>query len=231
MEHPELGKQDYCGPSRTGWAWYGDALEICEAIGVARGKHKVDLYYAACLNQPGYMRNEMDYIFLVGVVLHTDQAHTDVGARRVVDPLDGLSGTSFAASMRRLHRPEGVKFYVPAAAGGPCFEPRYFRGWLLIISADALAAAEFLGTKGSFGPKVKCFCWMCDAGSLKGYKQVGSFLPGNPGEHTERTQAVYNSQVSHAKSLTSTQSSYMIECGISHFHPTLEDIPLVKFIE
>jgi len=230
-EHPELGKQDYCGRSRTGWGFYQDALEFCDALGAARGKQKVDLCYAVCLNQPGYMRNELGYIFLVGVVLHSDQAHTDVGARQVINPPDGMSGTSFGASMRRLNRPEGVTFYVPTGAGGSSFEPRPFRGWLLLVIADALAAAELLGTKGSFGPKVKCFCWMCDAGSLKGYKQVGSFLPGNRGVHSERTQAIYDAQVARARSLTTSQKTYMQECGIAHFEPALKDIPHMKFIE
>lgn len=196
QEHPELGKQDYTGPSRTGWALYGDALELAETVGTARGKHKVVLYYATCLNQPGHMRNELDYIFLVAVVLNKDQVHKDVGIQNVIDPGDGLAGTSFAASMRRLDRTDGSKFYVPAPAGS--FVPRNFRGWLLIISADALAAAEFVGTKGSFGPKVKCFCWMCNAGALVGYKQIGSFLPRNLNKHqhhTERTQAIYEAQV------------------------------------
>ena len=193
-EHPELGKQDYRGPSRTGWGCYGDAIELTDPIGFARGRHKVDLYYSVCLNQPGYMRNELDYIFLIAVVLHKDQADDKVGAGQVINPQDGFTGTSFAASMRRLNRPNGVKFYVPAGVGGLSFEPRLFRGWLLLISADALAAAELLGTKGSFGPKVKCFCWMCNAGANVGYDQVGSFLPGRHSSHTERTQAVYDVQ-------------------------------------
>jgi hypothetical protein len=127
--HPELGNDAYVGPPRLAFGYYNDAVEVVCPLGAAKGKHKVELHYAVILNQPNHVRSKMDSIFLVGVVLAKDQAA--VGSSLVVQgpPDEPENGTSFGASMRRMHKPEGVVFQVllpgpvSGLSPGPVSEP------------------------------------------------------------------------------------------------------------
>lgn len=61
-DHPELGRRDYDGPDRLGFAYYVDDVEVCNPIGAARGKHKVMLQYVQLLNQPDHARSHLGNI-------------------------------------------------------------------------------------------------------------------------------------------------------------------------
>ena len=96
-------------------------------------------------------------------------------------------GSSFGASMRRFHRPEGIQLRHPETGLTP------YRGWLIVVAADALAAADMIGTYKSFGPKVKSVCWQCDAPGGSGNKCFCDFLSDKP-RFQLRTRDAYISQ-------------------------------------
>ena len=175
-------------------------METTLPIGVFRGKSKVSLHYGVLLNQPAHHRNNLDYIFLTSVTLTSTQ-HM-VGISTIVSgPVDEpIEGSSMGASLRRLHRPEGIEFQVPRA-DGPGFETRPYRGWLLLTSADRLGGAELLGTKMSFGPAVKCPCWQCDARGKKVMKRPNSFTEPGRQHFTRRTNEIYEEQCEFAQTL------------------------------
>ena len=174
--HPMLGKENYVGPCRLGFGHYNDGCEIAGPLGAAKGKFKVELHYVVIYNQPNHVRSRLDQIFLVGVVLASDQKA--VGSSVVVQGMPGEAyhGSSLGAAMRRLDAPEGVVFQVPNGLGG--FTPRPFRGWLLAVSADTLGAAELIGTKKGFSDKTVSPCYQCNAKRGE-HKCINSFLKPN----------------------------------------------------
>lgn len=183
--HPELSKKwSSSDPRRLGFAIYADDVEIANPIGAARGKHKVTLYYASILNVPPHVRSELDYMFLVAVVLSKEQAVA--GVQRVIqgdtdDYCAGVMGTkmpnmaltigvslfagkgsTFASSMHRFARPEGITFTVSNVGERSSSQVVPFRGFLILISADTLAAADLIGFSKGFTRNVKSPCWQCD---------------------------------------------------------------------
>ena len=134
-EHPELGNTTYDGPSRLAFGHYYDDVEVVNPIGAARTKHKLGLHYVQLLNPPPHIRSELDVIFLVSVVLETTQ--DTVGITDVVQGPRGEArdGSPLGASLRRFDEATGITFRMPDRT------ETAFRGWLLLVAADALAAA------------------------------------------------------------------------------------------
>jgi hypothetical protein len=253
--HPMLGNLTYSGPDRIGVGHYNDACEIAGPLGAARGKFKVELHYAVIYNQPNHIRSRLDQIFLVGVVLASDQK--EMGSSVVVQgpPGEGFHGSSFGASLRRLDAPAGVTFQVPTGLGG--FRTQPFRGWLLAVSADTLGAAELLGTKKGFSKMTVSPCWQCDAKSGE-HECTNSFL-GTDSKFIMRTDEVYAQQqqfaqsrpvkipktrqpklppnapkpapppkpppCTHGSSCTCTRAQYMASVGVNTFEHAYSRIP------
>lgn len=163
--HPELGRPRASGePTRLGFATYADDVEIVNPIGYARVKHKVTLHYLTILNQEAHVRSHLDNIFLIGVVLSKDQSA--VGVHTVLQGGHKSAATrdeedfSFAATLRKFGRPEGISFAITDWGGQGVYSTR-FRGFLLLVIADTLAAAELIGFKKGFTEKVFRPCWQC----------------------------------------------------------------------
>ena len=235
--HPFLGDQSYQGPTRLAFSYYYDDVEVVNPIGVARTKHKVALHYAQLLNPPPSLSSQLDVIFLVGVVLHTTQ--DAVGVSTVVQGPKGEPehGSSFGASMRRFHRPGGIRLRHPETGLTP------YRGWLIVVAADALAAADMIGTFKSFGPNVKSICWQCDAPGGAGNKCVCDFLSTNP-RFKLRTRDAYIDQRLRSEQLPihkeraprgtqrqQTQGEYMKSIGVRTFQHAFTRIPHYRAIE
>lgn len=169
-QHPELGRPRHPDePARLAFATYADDVEVVNPIGAARVKHKVTLHYATILNQRAHIRSQLDNIYLVAVVLSKEQAA--VGPARVLDDVthqdvddEGCQSTSsvatFAETMRQFARPNGISFTIPCWNGSGS-EIVHFRGFLLVVCADTLAAAELIGFKRGFNPSVFRPCWQC----------------------------------------------------------------------
>jgi hypothetical protein len=126
-----------------------DDVEVVNPIGAARTKHKLALHYVQVLNPPPHIRSDLDVIFLVTVVLKTSQDAADISTVVQGNRTEAPDGSSLGASLRRFHATDGILFKKPG--GGHVA----MRGWLLLVAADALAAAELIGFKKSFSPNVK----------------------------------------------------------------------------
>lgn len=172
--HPELGRVRAPGElARLGFAMYADDVEVVNPIGFARVKHKVTLFYVTVLNQKPHIRSHLDNIYLVAVVLAKDMAtagphkvlhgsshHGDDEEYNSTNPEEKQANFSFGATMRKFARPEGISFTLPNWEGTGFRTVRY-RAFLLLLSADTLAAADLIGTKKSFSPTVFRSCWQC----------------------------------------------------------------------
>ena len=161
-DHPELGRLRMPGePPRLAFATYADDVEIVNPIGYARVKHKVTLHYLTILNQQAHVRSHLDNIFLLAVVLSKDQSA--VGVNKVLQGQSNNPETgdfSFAATLHKFGRAEGISF-TTTNWDGQGFGSIRFRGFLLLVIADTLAAAELIGFKRSFTGKVHRPCWQC----------------------------------------------------------------------
>lgn len=166
-EHPELARPRLDGePARLAFATYADDVEVVNPIGSARVKHKVTLHYVTILNQRPHIRSHLENIYLIAVVLSKEQAV--VGPARILDddPCCDVHqqtrshSVSFGDTMRRFAQPGGISFTIPRQKGLGCDEVR-FRGFLLLVCADTLAAAELIGFKRGFNPSVFRPCWQC----------------------------------------------------------------------
>lgn len=162
-------------PIRLGIGTYADDVEVVNPIGAARVKHKVTLHYATSLNLPPHLRMNLDNIFLIAVVLSKHQAA--VGPCRVLQGSNRKeceqanacseeacstsdNGFTFGDTMRKFAREKGISFTVPRWTA-PGFDTRSYQAYLVLVSADTLAAAELIGFKRGFGPKVFKPCWQC----------------------------------------------------------------------
>ena len=239
-DHPELGNPTYNGPKRLAFAHYYDDVEIVNPIGHARVKHKLGLHYAMVLNPPPHVRSALDVIFLVGVVLKTTQ--DQAGIQQVVQgPRDELpTGTSFGASLRRFHQQNGLTFIFPDGSR------QAYRGWLLLVCADTLAAAELIGFKKSWGPKVKSLCWQCDAGRPNDSTSPGIDIPSSFLSHsqhacayTARSSDQYREQRRHCRTLPVskpkrstdvTQAEFMSSIGVTTWKHAFTRIPYFDVI-
>lgn len=224
--HPALSEPNYDGPPRLGFAHYYDDVEVVNPLGAARTKHKVGLHYVQLLNAPPHIRSELDVIFLVGVVLvHTqDQAGIATVLQGKAD--EAADGTSFGASLRRFDQPGGISFRTPAGGLTP------FRGWLILVAADALAAAELLGMKKSFGPKVKGFCWQCHATTTQDTHCVSSFIDPAHSVFEARTQESYISDRRRAKRMrTEERKEHMSDWGIKTYLHAFTRIPYFRALQ
>ena len=139
---------------------------------------------------------------------------------------EGKSGTSLGASLRRFHEPNGITFRLPDGSIRP------YRGWLIMVAADTLAAAELIGFKKSFGPKVKSFCWQCDAGNGQRSHCASSFLDGRDCQFTARDPSEYRRQRRHCRTLSRPQQIiYMKSIGINSFRHAYTRIPHFQVIQ
>jgi len=105
-------------------------------------------------------------------------------------PGSGTKSTTFYSMMHKFASPEGVTFSVPKL-NEPGYEVIAYRGFLLLLSADTLAAAELIGFKRGFGPKVLSPCWQCYCKASTMSRLTG---------HVLRTVHEYESQRSFAAS-------------------------------
>jgi len=233
QKHPELGNTTYVGPARLAFCHYYDDVEVTNPIGVARTKHKLGLHYAMLLNVPPHLRSELDVIFLVGVVLKTTQDASGIGEVVQGAKDESQDGTSFGASLRRFNQPGGLTFTIPE---GSSERHTAFRGWLLVVAADTLAAAELIGFKMSWGPKVKGLCWQCNAGCETGIHHAASFLPPKPNGPVmrliPRTADDYRNQRRHYRSLTpGERNAYQASIGVTTFRHAYTRVPLFQVVE
>lgn len=167
------------GPIRLGIATYADDVEVVNPIGAKRVKHKVTLHYASILNAPPHVRSHLDNIFLIAVALSKDQA--SVGARAILQGQQGdkpaQSGFTFCDTMKKFARPQGISFSI-SRKDAPGYFIQSFQAYLLLVSADTLAAAELIGFKRGFSPKVHSPCWQCNIkGSMQFVLTQASGLP------------------------------------------------------
>jgi hypothetical protein len=207
QNHPMLGNTTYQGAARLGYAHYYDDVEVVNPIGAARTTHKLGLHYIQLLNPPPHVRSDLDMIFLVSVVLKTTQ--DIVGIADVVQGRrnEAHGGSSLGASLRRFHDESGIVFDLPDGGG-----QRTFRGWLLLVAADALAAVELIGFKKSFSPNVKKICWSCDApGKRDGLRCAASFEGQGDCTFCLRTSKGYRDQRRKAKAMPATERAQFEE--------------------
>ena len=194
-------------------------------IGAARTKHKLGLHYVQLLNPPPHVRSNLDVIFLVSVVLKTTQ--DTVGISDVVQGTRGeaYNGSSLGASLRRFDEDGGIAFRLPDGS------ERAFRGWLLLVAADALAAAELIGFKKGFGPKVKSLCWQCDARGGDSLQRPCSFHGHGQCPFELRSSEQYRTQRRHAKSLSSTaREVFQTSVGVKSYQHAYTRIPYFDVI-
>ena len=224
-DHPELGNTTYDGPSRLAFAHYYDDVEVVNPIGAARTKHKLGLHYVQLLNPPPHIRSDLDMIFLATVVLKSTQ--DVVGISDVVQGsrTEANDGSSLGASLRRFHEASGIQFQMPHASS------QAFRGWLLLLSADTLAAAELIGFKKSFGPNVKAPCWQCDACSGEQLRKPCSFHAQGPCPFHLRTSANYRDQRRQAKAKSSAErKKFKQSIGVNTYQHAYTRIPYFDII-
>ena len=222
--HPVLGDDEYDGIDRLAFAYYYDDVEVVNPIGTARTKHKLALHYVQVLNAPPDLVSDMDTIFLVGVVLSKTQ--DEIGISDIVQgPInEDVNGTSFGASMRRFGREEGMGIRV---GSGLTHTSQYFRAFLLVVSADALAAAELLGRQKSFGPKVRSICWQCDAPG-QGHKVPDPHVHFSPCTHVK-----WKSDYEHYMTLKTNaeRNAFLSSRSIKSFMHAFNRVPHVKCVE
>lgn len=162
--HPVLGRPRADGaPIRLAFGTYADDVEVVNPIGSARVKHKLTLHYATILNLPSHVRMRLDKIFLMSVVLTKDQSA--VGVHKVLQGAShsdaaAHSQMTFAETMRMFARDEGITFTVPKWESSGFYAQAY-QAFLVLVSADTLAAAELIGFKRGFNPSVFKPCWQC----------------------------------------------------------------------
>ena len=224
-EHPELGNTTYDGPSRLAFGHYYDDVEVVNPIGAARTKHKLGLHYVQLLNPPPHIRSELDVIFLVSVVLKTTQ--DTVGISDVVQGPRGEArdGSSLGASLRRFDEATGITFRMPDRT------ETAFRGWLLLVAADALAAAELIGFKKSFGPKVKSPCWQCDTRGGANLRVPCSFHGQGPCPFTLRSSQGYRDDRRAAKAMSAKERvEFMKSAGIVSYLHAFTRVPYFDVI-
>ena len=243
--HPALGDPNWNGPPRLGFAHYYDDVEVVNPLGAARVKHKLALHYVQLLNAPPHIRSSLSQIFLVSVALKSSQDAAGIAAVVTGAADDPYHGTSLGASLRRFH--DGIQFEVPNPTG-PGTIKQTFKGWLILVAGDTLAAAELIGFKKGWSRHVKSLCWQCDAAAGERLKCTNSFLEGCPCQYTKRTPAVYRAQRNHTKQLpiskqrgrtkqakarcthqqgscVCTQAEYMQSVGITSFAHAYGRVP------
>ena len=223
--HPMLGNTTYEGPSRLAFAHYYDDVEVVNPLGAARTKHKLGLHYVQLLNPPPHVRSDLDVIFLASVVLKTTQ--DTVGVSEVVQGAqnEARDGTSLGASLRRFDQETGIQFRMPDQS------TQSFRGWLLLVAADTLAAAELIGFKKGFGPQTKSPCWQCDAGGGESLRCACSFHGQGQCPFTLRTPGEYRNQRRHAKTMSSAaRSQFQDSIGVNTYRHAYTRIPYFDVI-
>ena len=171
-EHPKLGSSsgsimcEVLGGKRLKLAFmmYYDEVETCNTLGFARGVHKIGCCYVKLLNLCPEMRDRLEYIFPVCLVLNEDMKR--YGAELViggasVNPSTGERTrldqfpSSLGAQMRRLDAP-GVRFSVPTAEAFGGYEDCYGHGWMILCCADFPAAGLLLPTAQSVSAVKPC---------------------------------------------------------------------------
>ena len=198
---------------------------VVNPLGAARTTHKLALHYVQLLNAPPHVRSDLDVIFLVSVALKTTQ--DAVGAGEIVQGArnEAQDGTSLGASLRRFDGDAGIAFLMPDQS------TQAFRGWLLLVSADTLAAAELIGFKKSFSPNVKSPCWQCNAGGGASLRRACSFHKQGDCMLTLRTPAAYRSQRQQAKTMSSTaRAQYEGSLGVNTWQHAYTRIPFFDVI-
>lgn len=223
--HPMLGNTSYVGPSRLAFAHYYDDVEVVNPLGAARTKHKLALHYVQLLNPPPHIRSDLDVIFLVSVALKKSQ--DAVGISRVVQgaKTEARDGSSLGASLRRFDEEHGIAFERRDGT------QQAFRGWLLLVSADTLAAAELIGFKKSYAPRVKSICWQCDVPGGQGSRHPCSFHGHGSRPFTLRTSADYRRQRREAKTKAAkARISYQDSIGVNSYQHAYTRIPYFDVI-
>ena len=188
-----------------------DDVEVVNPIGAARGKHKLCLIYVQCLNPPPHIRNRVQNVWLATVALRKDV--DAVGMNIVLNGgVSGQPASSIGEAMQRCHAPAGVALDVQRP-GTSQYEVKHFRGWVVLLAADALAWAEFIGSKRSFGPRIAHPCCFCNA-TREGMRYPGTINDAQC-PWTERTPAIYDAQSAFAATRPAVQPPQQLRRGIS----------------
>ena len=170
-EHPKLGTSsgsimcEVLGGKRIKLAFmmYYDEVETANTLGFARGVHKIGCCYVKLLNLCPEMRDRLEYVFPVCLVLNDDMKR--YGAELVIAGAGVNSSTgavthldrcpsSLGMQMRRFDA--GIKFSVPTADAFGGYEDRYGHGWMILCAADFPAAGLLLPTAQSTSAKKPC---------------------------------------------------------------------------
>ena len=168
-EHPKLGDSaghivcPELGGRRIKLAYmmYYDEVETCNPLGFSRGVHKIGCTYVKILNLPHEMRDRLEYIFPINLVLNDDMKR--FGAECVLAGAKIQPGTNTLISnepsspggqMRQLDA--GVKLSVPSGDDFGGYVAQYFHGWMVLVSADFPAAGLLLPTSQSVAATKPC---------------------------------------------------------------------------
>lgn len=147
--------------------------------------------------------------------------------------------------MHKFARPDGIGFTVPKV-NGPGFEVVQFQGYLILLCADTLAAADLIGFNRSFGKNVKSVCWQCNC-TGKGISDLDGFTRRSQGQYNrQREEATRLKQVelahgkqrctnkrrqdNNATTRTRTHESFMQSIGIRTFEHAFANIPYFSVV-
>ena len=172
-EHPKLGRSsgsircETFGGTRIKLAFmmYYDEVETCNTLGFSRGVHKIGCTYVKLLNLCAEMRDRLEYIFPVCLVLNEDMKR--YGAEHVIGGVskspslgERTAGTeefpsSLGAQMRRMNAP-GVTLSVPTTDAFGGYQECCAHGWMILCCADFPAAGLLLPTAQSVSATKPC---------------------------------------------------------------------------
>ena len=143
------------GIAYQGFGLHADDLELCNALGLWAGKHKVHITSAVLLGLNPVSRFSLENLMLVNIVLNKD-IKAGGGIHLVISgPQDEKeTGTSWGASMLRWN--QGIELQTPEG-------PAWFQGGQHNSMADSPEAGLLTGMKNAFGPETFSPCRGCDA--------------------------------------------------------------------
>lgn len=184
---------------------YYDDIEVANALGSKRGKHKLGIFYFTVQNFPIRFNTDLKNIFILQICYSWDIKK--FGFNRILQP--------FVNDMKRLER--GIEISLPNG------DPFVLRAVLISLSGDTLAIHDI---SGFLSPSCKCFCRLCMITRDEFKRFWGSLNENNAVQRNEITHNVQLIEISNDPSKTSLYGlkENSILNSLNYFHVTKEGL-------
>ena len=178
--------------------FYYDGLEVVNALGHAKGTHKLACFYWTLINFSPQHRTALHNINLATICLEKHVSHFEPELIVSGKPGEGRECTSWGASMRKLADGRHILAMIPDTTSSILYRRKFFCGGTFLIAADTPAANQLAGFKIAVGPSTVSVCRIChclqhseDTSKYGPYRQPNYFLPSLGSDWKATTQQAF----------------------------------------